>query len=468
MKPEGEFPTGDNSGTTLANLTEDAAGLGIELVDIAECFSQISDETQQQLSTLTGLYSGLQSISGASDQVKEAAARAVEGAAKANEIVDQSVKDLHGSGQRSQNVANWVGDVDQNMQALCKSLEAVESDNDEIASIAKQVNILAINAKIEAARAGEAGQGFAVVAEAINELSRKTAAAAGGISENVSSLSETLSHLRDSTTEIASDAQLVISEAENTNRAFKDVKATVTNILADSENIEHKTKDVTQAFVRLEQDFSGLNASASDMAEGVKQSQVRTQALIDCSERLVQGTVSLGGSRDDSRFITHIQELAAKVSEIFETAVTNDVIPRADLFDTNYREIPGTDPKQYTTQYVAFTDQNLQAVIDGALAYDERIMFCAAADQNGYISTHNTKFSKPQGSDPVWNTAHCRNRRLFDDRVGAKAGGSSAPFLLQVYRRDMGGGNFVMMKDLSAPIYVSGQHWGGLRMGVKV
>ena len=39
---------------------------------------------------------------------------------------------------------------------------------------------------------------------------------------------------------------------------------------------------------------------------------------------------------------------------------------------------------------------------------------------------------------------------------------------MQTYRRDMGGGVFVLMKDLSAPIVVHGRHWGGLRIGVRV
>jgi methyl-accepting chemotaxis protein len=31
----------------------------------------------------------------------------------------------------------------------------------------------------------------------------------------------------------------------------------------------------------------------------------------------------------------------------------------------------------------------------------------------------------------------------------------------------MGGGNYVLMKDISAPIFVRGRHWGGFRMGYK-
>lgn len=48
-----------------------------------------------------------------------------------------------------------------------------------------------------------------------------------------------------------------------------------------------------------------------------------------------------------------------------------------------------------------------------------------------------------------------------------KAGRNAEPFLLQVYRRDMGRGVFAMTQDISAPIFVGGRHWGGLRFAVK-
>ena len=48
--------------------------------------------------------------------------------------------------------------------------------------------------------------------------------------------------------------------------------------------------------------------------------------------------------------------------------------------------------------------------------------------------------------------------------LGLKAGRNTEPFLLQVYRRDMGGGAFKLMKDVSAPIRAGGAHWGGLRL----
>ena len=67
----------------------------------------------------------------------------------------------------------------------------------------------------------------------------------------------------------------------------------------------------------------------------------------------------------------------------------------------------------------------------------------------------------------VWEAAGQTGRvdRIFDDRTGLAAGRNTKHFLLQTYRRDMGGGNYQLMKDLSSPIMVKGRHWGGFRVG---
>ena len=69
--------------------------------------------------------------------------------------------------------------------------------------------------------------------------------------------------------------------------------------------------------------------------------------------------------------------------------------------------------------------------------------------------------------DVVWSTANCRNRRIFNDRTGLAAARNVKPFLLQTYRRDMGGGQFVLLKEAAAPITVSGRHWGGFRLAYR-
>ncbi|MCY1186283.1 hypothetical protein D9M73_271420 [compost metagenome] len=56
-----------------------------------------------------------------------------------------------------------------------------------------------------------------------------------------------------------------------------------------------------------------------------------------------------------------------------------------------------------------------------------------------------------------------RSKRLFNDRTGIRCGSHQQALLLQTYCRDTG----ELMHDLSVPIYVAGQQWGGLRLGYR-
>lgn len=98
------------------------------------------------------------------------------------------------------------------------------------------------------------------------------------------------------------------------------------------------------------------------------------------------------------------------------------------------------------------------------LGLSDKVVFCIAVDRNGYVATHNKKYCHPQRGDVAWDSANSRYRRIFNDRTGLASGRNTRPFLLQTYRRDMGGGKFVVMKEAAAPITVNGRHWGGLRL----
>jgi methyl-accepting chemotaxis protein len=207
----------------------------------------------------------------------------------------------------------------------------------------------------------------------------------------------------------------------------------------------------------------GVDLSSTDL----RSADDRVAKLLDLSEGLIELIATSGVETSDAPLIRVVIDTAKQISAAFESAIVRGDIRLDQLMDENYREIPGTDPKQYLTDYVEFTDRILPAIQDPIQKIDPRIVFCVAWARGGYLPTHNPNYRLPQGPDPVWNNANCRNRRLFNDRAVKKVAANTKPFLLQTYRRDMGGGNFVLMKDVSAPIHVRGRHWGAFRMGFR-
>lgn len=170
----------------------------------------------------------------------------------------------------------------------------------------------------------------------------------------------------------------------------------------------------------------------------------------------------------DQPFVDICTRTAEAVSKRFEEAVQSGEITLEALFDRDYQPVQGSNPQQHETRFTAFTDKVLPEFQEPVLDFDERVAFCAAVDENGFLPTHNNKYSKPQKpDDPVWNAANSRNRRIFTDRTGKAAGANTDEFLIQSYLRDMGGGTFVLMKDLTVPIRVRGRQWGNLRLGYK-
>ncbi|WFU16164.1 methyl-accepting chemotaxis protein [Bradyrhizobium sp. CB3481] len=172
---------------------------------------------------------------------------------------------------------------------------------------------------------------------------------------------------------------------------------------------------------------------------------------------------------DNTEAVTRAIEAAAALQKIFEDGIDSGAISMEDMFDTNYVEIPRTNPVQYRTKILDWADRALPPFQEAFLAKDKRMAFCAMVDTNGYLPVHNKIYSHPQRpGDVTWNTANSRNRRIFNDPAGLAAGRNQRVYLIQTYARDMGNGNTVMMREIDVPVRVKGRHWGGFRTAYKL
>ncbi len=184
--------------------------------------------------------------------------------------------------------------------------------------------------------------------------------------------------------------------------------------------------------------------------------------------RQTLGDLSKAVEGDYRPLIDRAVGIANEITAAFETLLDARTLNENTLFDTQYAPVPGTDPEQFETSYLPLLKRVLPPIQEKALDLDKRLVFCLAIDRNGYIPVHNAIYSQPQRpGDPVWNAANSRDRRMFNDRTGIIAARSVRPFVVQAYRRDMGGGQFVMMREIDVPLAVRGRHWGGLRMAYR-
>ncbi|HLZ04077.1 MAG TPA: methyl-accepting chemotaxis protein [Bradyrhizobium sp.] len=448
-------------------LSNRIGGLGVELADVAGNVQEVAQRVTAQSErfghlqkTAETMVSANHDIAGASKAVQTASSAAVEEITQSRTAVETAV------GHIAQ-LIEAVGRIESRLGAVSSALSQVAQVSTSIEAIAKQTNLLALNATIEAARAGNAGRGFAVVAAEVKNLAEATRQATKQIGDTVRGLDGQLGSL------IGESGEASV-RAKNAGEGAAQIQGIISRVQDGFARVGHEIDGVAKAATsnlahcdevieELTNLAKGVDLSSSDL----KHADERVAKLLETSEGLIAMIADSGVETSDAPLIRVVVETARRISQTFEAAIDRGEIRLDQLMDENYREIPGTSPKQYMTNYVEFTDRVLPAIQDPIQKSDPRIVFCVAWAKGGYLPTHNPNYRKPQGKDPVWNSANCRNRRLFNDRAVKKVAANTKPFLVQTYRRDMGGGNFVLMKDLSSPIFIRGRHWGAFRMGFR-
>jgi methyl-accepting chemotaxis protein len=448
-------------------LSSRIGGLGVELADVAGNLKEVASRASSQAAgfghlqkTAETMVSANHHIASASQAVQTATTAAVGEITQSRAAVETAV-------QQISELVEAVGRIEHRLGAVGTALAQVAKVSGSIEAIAKQTNLLALNATIEAARDGEAGRGFAVVASEVKSLAEATRQATLLIGDTVRDLDGQVGNLIGESGDAARRAK---GAGEGALQIQSIIVRVQDGFTAVGREIDSVAKAATSNLADCDKVIDELGSLAMDVdlsSTDLKDADERVARLLELSEALIALIADSGVETSDAPLIRVVIDTANRISAAFEAAIDRGDITLDQLMDEKYREIPGTNPKQYLTDYVGLTDRILPPIQDPIQKSDPRIVFCVAWAKGGYLPTHNPNYRLPQGADPVWNNANCRNKRLFNDRAVKKVAANTKPFLLQTYRRDMGGRNFVLMKDLSSPIRVRGRHWGAFRMGFR-
>ena len=449
--------------------------LSVNIADTSGMVGDVSSSMSRQAEEFHALTRDISMIARSNQTVADASRGAIESAKSTKAGLDATTQSVHGilgnAVSDIKSMATSATEITGVLDSVSGQIKDIHSFSQSIQGIATQTQLLAVNAGIMAAHAGESGRGFAVVADAVKQLADKTSTVSRDIVSRLDALRTIVDKLQKQNVEnetVATAAHQRSTEIDEELQKFTGFSQTVAGMISEIERISDPVEETTRACSTVLAKVSDLDKQVHTSAEMLTAASSKIDHLVSFSENVIGEVAQSGIETEDTPLIRHCIAKAQEVGAIFEQAVASGALSLSDLFDEAYQPIAGTNPQQHMTRFTKHTDRLLPPIQEAMLDFDPRVTFCAAIDRNGYLPTHNHIYSQPQSDDPVWNAGNCRNRRIFNDRTGLSAGRNQKPFLLQTYRRDMGGGKFSLMKDLSAPIIINGRHWGGLRIGFKI
>jgi len=329
-----------------------------------------------------------------------------------------------------------------------------------IDEISDQTNLLALNAAIESAGAGEHGKRFAVVAKEVRRLAERTVDATRQIRELITEIRQATNSTIMLTEEGSKGVDAAGRLVDRVDHSFATLRDVVDKTAQAAKEITLSTKQQTSACQQIAETMNEVRDVAHQVADSARETEQAVSGIKELSEKLrhlVEEEIQEKGKKSAIAG-------AAIITGILAECLHKGDLTQAQLFDTNYIPIAATVPQKYHTAYDTYTDRTIQQELDRFLDLDDQVVFAVLVDRNGYLPTHNTKYSQPLTGDIEKDKLGNRTKRIFNDPVGLMAAKNTAEVLVQVYNRDTG----EKMWDISAPVYLEGKHWGAFRVGYSI
>lgn len=246
-----------------------------EIASASEQGAQSADRTNRTLAeqeqSLTLSLMSAEGISLALDEDMKTVSSLTQYAKKSNEIVAEGtakvVSAVNGIRVTSDKVAGVGHVVEQLNERVGDILKMV----DVIRSVADQTNLLALNAAIEAARAGEQGRGFAVVADEVRALAKRTQDTTEEIAQVVDKLNESSTIAFNAIAESATAANESVSFAEGISEVLQQVESNMNQL---EELVSHVAQSAEQQGVNLLQvtrEIKLIGEASSENRESAEQ-----------------------------------------------------------------------------------------------------------------------------------------------------------------------------------------------------
>ncbi|SKA54839.1 HAMP domain-containing methyl-accepting chemotaxis protein [Enterovibrio nigricans] len=243
--------------------------------------SQLNEQRQQTTAVaaaMTEMEHSVQDVANSAQQTMDKVMEVGDAAAKGREIMTRSISTTH---QLSTRLDESVAVVS-SLQEMTSSIETIL---DVISNIADQTNLLALNAAIEAARAGEQGRGFAVVADEVRVLAKRT-------SDSTSEIEDMISKLQTQSREAVTVMQECVDEMSNSVTQASDANSAMEEIEAIIMMISDMSSQIAQAAAEQRTTSADIARNVEHISFIADSSYNAMQDVASASDRLDEQAVT--------------------------------------------------------------------------------------------------------------------------------------------------------------------------------
>ncbi|MGL4313518.1 MAG: methyl-accepting chemotaxis protein [Sphingomonas sp.] len=449
----------------VRDVARRCGALVIDCAEVGGHVSHVSDRMDQTIADLDRFDRVAQQLSDDQAGVSAAIERARDLSTEVREKLDHGRASIINSVAGFQDLTALVQQLADGMARIGDALGQVQQVSQMIGGIARQTNMLALNAAIEAARAGEAGQAFAVVATEVKKLAQSTRDATLAINKTVTHLAQEAEHFGSAIELGVSESQVARANIAAIEQTVDDIGSIVSLVDEQTDGIGRSTEKMHASISIVKEEMAASAQSTRSNGEALREARRRLEGLETLGNLMLDELASSGLDIDDSPFIAKAIDVARDITALVDGAIAAGRISIDDVFDIDYQRIPGTNPPQFSTRFNGFADAHIRPILDRVMAETPRSIGCVISDITGYLPTHLTLRSQPQGADPEWNNTWCRNRRKMGlDDATQRAVDSTAPAMLNCYRMELGRHEFLPLKNVFVPLYFGGRRWGNYEL----